>query len=215
MKRMLLLAPALVVSALAAAQTPPAAKAGKPDVARGQQIVTEICAACHGQDGNSPTPVNPSLASQHADYITLQLTHYKSGVRANPVMQGIAQQLGPEDMRSLGAYFAQQKATGQSAKDAALVRTGQSIWRGGDAASGVPACSACHLPNGAGVPKNYPRIAGQHADYTLKQLQLFRSGERGLDKEGKDVNGRIMREIANAMSEEQMRAVSEYAAGLR
>jgi cytochrome c553 len=117
-------------------------------------------------------------------------------------------------MRSLGAYFAQQKPKGLAAKDAALAAAGQKLFRGGDAAGGVPACAACHAPDGAGIPSRYPRLGGQYADYTLAQLRAFKAGERGIDKEGKDVNGRIMAQIAGRMNEQAIAAAAQYAAGL-
>ena len=213
MKRMLLLAAAIGVwpAAAALAQSQP----GKPDLARAQTIANQVCAACHGADGNSPTPVNPSLAGQGAEYITLQLSHFKSGLRANPVMLGMASTLSAEDMKALGVYFSQQKPKGQAAKDPALARTGQKLYRGGDAATGLPACAACHGPAGAGIPKQYPRLAGQHADYAYAQLKAFPAGERGADKDGKDVNGRIMAAIAAKMTDAQMKALADYTAGLR
>ena len=213
MKRMLLLA--AVIGAWPAAAALAQAQSGKPDLARAQTIVTQVCAACHGADGNSPTPVNPSLAGQGAEYITLQLANFKSGVRANPVMLGMAAALTPEEMKALGAYFAQQKPKGLAAKDAALARTGQKLWRGGDAASGLPACSACHGPAGAGIPKKYPRLAGQHADYAYAQLTAYKAGDRGADKDGKDVNGRVMAAVAAKMTDAQMKALADYTAGLR
>jgi len=212
MKRMLLLAAALAMPPLASAQGQAPAK---PDLARAQQIVEQVCAACHGVDGNSPSAVNPNLAGQGADYITQQLSNFKAGVRVNPVMQGMAAPLTPAEMRALGVYFSQQKPKGLTAKDPALVKVGQQIWRGGDASSNVPACASCHSPNGAGMPKRYPRLAGQYADYTYAQLKAFSAGERGLDKEGKDVNGRVMQAIAHNMTDAQMKAVADYAAGLR
>ena len=213
MKRILTLA-ALAGASFAAAALAQA-PAEKPDLAKAQAIVKDVCAACHGVDGNSPTPVNPSIAGQPAEYITLQLTHFQSGIRANPVMQGMAATLKPDDMKALGVYFSQQKPKGLAAKDATLVTEGQKLYRGGDAATGLPACAACHAPNGAGVPKNYPRLAGQHADYTYMQLKAFKSGERGADKDGKDVNGRIMVTISTKMTDTQMRALAEYTSGLR
>jgi cytochrome c553 len=213
MKRMLLLA--AVAGALSAAAALAQAPAGKPDLAKAETIVKEVCSACHGLDGNSASAVNPSIAGQPAEYITLQLTHFQSGLRANPVMQGMAAPLKPEDMKALGSYYSQQKPKGLAAKDAALVTAGQKRYRGGDAAAGIPACAACHAPNGAGVPKNYPRLAGQYADYTYAQLKSFKAGERGNDKDGKDVNGRIMGMIAAKMSDAQMKAVAEYVSGLR
>jgi cytochrome c553 len=199
-------------------RTPPAATqppAGKPDLERAQKTASEVCLACHGPSGNSVVPANPSLAGQPAEYISLQLAHFKAGVRVNPIMQGIASTLQPEEMTALGIYYSQQKPKPQSAKDAALVAAGQKIFRGGDIATGTPACSACHLPTGAGIAKNYPRVGGQHADYTYAQLKAFKSGERGADKGGKDANGMIMATIAQRLTDEQMKALAEYMSGLR
>ena len=214
MNRLLLLA-LLVGPALAAAQAPAPAASAKADLERGRQLATQVCAACHGADGNSAVPANPSIAGQHADYITVQLAHYKAGIRQNPIMQGIAQGMSDDDMRAAALYFSQQKPKGLAARDASLAKLGQALWRGGDSTSGIPACSGCHGPAGAGIPKNYPRVAGQYADYTFTQLQAFRAGQRGNDKDGKDANGRIMHTIAKQMSDAQMKAVAEYAAGLR
>ncbi|HET9337465.1 MAG TPA: c-type cytochrome [Casimicrobiaceae bacterium] len=210
MKRTLLWAVAIGLPALASAQAP-----AKPDLAKAQQIVTQVCAACHGADGASPTPANPSLAGMPADYITVQLAHFKAGIRQNPIMQGMAATLSDADMVSVGAYFASQKPKLQASRDAALAREGQKLWRGGDAANGIPACSACHGPTGAGIPKNFPRLGGQWSDYTVLQLKAFRAGERGNDAAGKDVNGRIMAGVARGMTDAQMKAVAEYAQGLR
>jgi cytochrome c553 len=217
MKRALLLTAVAVAVVLGATLGVPARAeetASKPDLAKAQQIVNQVCSACHGADGNSPSPANPNLAGQQADYIALQLAHFKSGVRNNPVMAGMAAALTPEDMHSLGAYFAQQKPKGSAAKDAELAAAGQKLFRGGDAASGVPACAACHAPDGAGIPSRYPRLGGQYADYTLTQLRAFKAGERGMDKEGNDINGRIMAQIAGRMNEQAIAAIAQYAAGL-
>ena len=189
--------------------------AGAPDLARAQQIVTQVCAACHGADGNSTAPVNPNLAGQPADYITLQLAHFKAGIRPSAVMKPMADPLSDADMKALGAFFAQQKPKGNVAKDPAGVKVAQRLYRGGDAANGVPACTACHGPTGAGVSKNYPRLGGQHADYTYAQLRAFKIGDRGADKEGKDVNGAIMSTIASRLNDQQMKALADYASGLR
>ena len=210
MKRTLLWAIAAGLPALAFAQAP-----AKPDLAKAQQIVTQVCAACHGADGASPTSANPSLAGMPADYITTQLSHFKAGIRVNAVMQGMAAPLSEGDMVSLGAYFASQKPKIAGAKDAALARQGQKLWRAGDAANGIPACSACHGPAGAGLPKNFPRLGGQWSDYTVAQLKAFRSGERGSDAAGKDLNGKIMAGVARGMTDAQMKAVAEYAQGLK
>ena len=214
MNRLLLLA-AFLWPAVVAAQAPVSAPNAKAQLERGQQLATQVCAACHGVDGNSAAPANPNIAGQHVDYITQQLAHYKAGIRQNAVMQAIAAGMTPDDMRASAVFYSQQKPKGLAARDAALVKVGQALWRGGDANTGVPACSACHGPTGAGIPKNYPRVAGQFADYTYAQLKAYGAGQRGLDKEGKDANGRIMHAIAKQMSDLQMRAVAEYAAGLR
>ena len=214
MNRLLLLA-VLAWPAVVAAQAQSAAPDPKADLARGEQLASQVCAACHGGDGNSPTPANPNLAGQHADYITQQLAHFKAGVRQNPVMQGFAAGMTPDDMRAVGVYYARQQPKGLAARDATLAKLGEALWRGGDASNAVPACSACHSPTGAGIPKNYPRIGGQHADYTYTQLRAFFLGDRGMDREGRDANGRIMHAIARSMTDTQMKAVAEYAAGLR
>ena len=211
MKSLLLLA---LIAGPALAAVPTLATA-QNDMERGRKIATEVCAACHGADGNSPTAVNPNIAGQHADYITLQLAHFKAGVRANAIMLGMATPLSADDMRAVALYYSRQKPKGLAAKDLELVKAGQALWRGGDAATGVPACSACHSPTGAGIPKSYPRIAGQYADYTYAQLKAFKAGERGMDKDGKDANGRVMHGVVKAMTDAQMKAVAEYAAGLR
>ena len=213
MKRMLVLV--AVAGALFAAAALAQSPAAKPDLAKAQTIVKDVCSACHGMDGNSASPVNPSIAGQPAEYITRQLTHFQTGMRVNPVMQGMAATLTPEDMKALGLYFSQQKPKGLAARDAALVTAGQKLYRGGDVPAGVPACAACHTPNGAGLANRYPRLAGQYADYTYAQLKAFKAGERGADKDGKDVNGRIMGMVAAKMTDGQMKAVAEYTSALR
>ncbi len=203
---------ALLLSA--SAQAEDANGTAAPDPAHAQQIAAQVCAACHGADGNSPTPANPSLAGQPGDYITRQLAHFKAGIRQNAIMQGMAATLSDADMQALGAWFAQQKPKGQATKDAASVQLAQRLYRGGDAQAGVPACASCHSATGAGIPKNYPRVGGQHADYTYAQLQAFKAGRRGNDQGGKDVNGRIMVDIAGRLSDAQMKALADYVAGL-
>jgi cytochrome c553 len=213
--RYALFAATAVMSIAAAAQEATQAAVAKPDLAKAGQIAAQVCAACHGADGNSAAAANPNLAGQGADYITLQLMHFKAGVRVNATMQAMAATLSDADMKALGIYFSQQKPKGLGAKDPALVKAGQKLWRGGDEATDVPACAACHSPTGAGIPKNYPRLAGQYADYVYAQLKAFQSGARGADPGGKDVNGRIMASIAHDMADAQMKAVADYAAGLR
>ena len=211
--RYALIAATAMIPALALAQEGAQPKAAAPDLTKAKQIVTQVCAACHGADGNSVAPANPTLAGQGAAYITLQLMHFKAGVRVNATMQAMAATLSDDDMRALGVYFEQQKPKDLGAKDPKLAEAGADVWRGGDSATEVPACAACHSPTGAGIPKNYPRLAGQYADYVYAQLKAFKSGARGAD--AKDANGRVMATIAGNMTDEQMKAVADYASGLR
>lgn len=206
---------AMVALAGCALALPALAQSGaKGDPAKAQQTATQVCGGCHGPDGNSPTSANPNLAGQHAAYITKQLTNFKSAdgkpaERASPVMNGMVAALSPEDMKNLGAYFAGQGPKPGIAKDKELVALGQKIYRGGDLGRGIPACAGCHSPNGAGIPAQYPRLAGQHPDYTVAQLKGFRSGERANDPQ------KMMRAIAAKMTDREIQAVAEYLAGLR
>ncbi len=182
--------------------------------AKAQQIVTQVCAACHGADGNSAIPVNPTLAGQHPEYLLKQLMNFKSqggkpAERVNAVMGGMAAPLSAEDMGNLAAYFAGQKPKPRAARDPELAKLGQSIYRGGIVAKGVAACAACHSPNGAGIPSQFPRLAGQHTEYVAAQLKTFRSGERANDPNS------MMRMIAAKLSDKEIAAVAEYIAGLR
>jgi cytochrome c553 len=183
--------------------------AGQPDPAKAQQIATQVCAACHGADGNSAIPVNPNLAAQIPEYTAKQLANFKGGQRANAVMSGIAATLSAEDMASLSDYYAGQAAKPGAANDKELALAGESLFRGGNPANGLPACSGCHSPDGVGIPKQFPRLSGQHALYTIAQLRAFRSGERANDA------NKMMRMIAGRMSDAQMQAVAEYISGLR
>ena len=183
--------------------------AAKADPAQAQDIVAKSCVACHATDGNSPSPANPVLAGQHADYVAKQLANYKSGARKSPVMMSMVSTLTPQDMKNLGAYFAGQKPKLRAARDPELVKLGQQIYRGGITAKGVAACTACHGPSGAGIPAQYPRVAGQYPEYTVAQLQAFRSGERANDP------NQMMRMIAAKLTDQEIKAVSEYMAGLR
>jgi len=195
---------ALVYASIAHGAAPAAAP--QVDIERGKQIASTVCAACHGADGNSATPANPVLAAQHADYIATQLAAFKSGARSNPIMQGMAAGLAPEDMRSLGAWFEMQAPAKRVARDKALVQRGQQIWRGGIKATGVPACAGCHGAAGHGIPAQYPRLAGQYADLTLGWLKAYANGGR---------NHPVMSAIAAKLNENDMKALAEYSAGLR
>ena len=179
------------------------------DPAKAQPIANQICAACHGADGNSPLPMNPSLAGQHPEYLFKQLSEFKSGNRNNAVMMGMVAGLSVEDMRNLAAYYAAQKPGEITAKDKELVAQGRKLFRGGNAAIGVAACAGCHSPNGAGIPSQYPRLAGQHPEYAVAQLKAFRAGERANDANN------MMRAVAARLTDKEIAAVAEYLAGLR
>ena len=212
----LLASAALVVAAGSAfaAETSAKKAADKADPAKGQIIANQVCVACHAADGNSMAPANPKLAGQFQEYLHKQLVNFKpqganKAERDNPVMAGMVANLTPEDMKNIAAYYATQKLKPSSAKDKNIVVAGQRLWRGGNAATGVPACAGCHGPDGLGIPAQYPRIAGQYAEYIEAQLKLFQSGQRA-----NDLNG-MMRGVAARMNEREMKAVAEYAAGLR
>lgn len=179
------------------------------DTTAGQTIAGTLCVGCHGADGNSPVPVNPILASQLPEYLYKQLANFKASTRVNPIMNGMVASLSDEDMKSLAAWFGQQKITPAAAKDESVIARGKQLWRSGDFANGVPACAGCHGPAGAGLPAQFPRLAGQYAEYTDAQLKAFRSGDRANDP------AKMMRSIAAKLSDQDIKAVSEYAAGLR
>ncbi|HQR04912.1 MAG: cytochrome c4 [Proteobacteria bacterium] len=188
----------------------------KADPAKGQAIAAGTCAACHNADGNSLIPANPKLAGQHADYLFKQLRDFKSGVRSSPVMQGMAAPLSEEDMRNVAAWFASQTEKGGIAKNQATVELGQKLYRAGNFDTGLPACAGCHGPTGSGIPAQYPRIGGQHADYIEAQLKSFRTaGTDPTDKSDRanDPN-RMMRMVASKMSDYEIKALSDYIAGL-
>lgn len=201
----LILAVALGMSSNAAqANTAPA----KGDPRKAEALVG-VCGGCHGADGNSPVTANPSLAGQVEAYLFKQLRDFKSGERKSAVMSGMVASLSEDDMRNIAAYFASKAPKGGTAKDKNVALTGQKIYKGGNQGSGVPACASCHSPTGAGIPSQFPRLAGQHADYTEAQLNLFRNGERANDA------ARMMRVIATKMSPQEMKAVAQYIQGLR
>ncbi len=178
-----------------------------PEVKSAETLVSTICSACHGTDGNSVLTANPKLAGQHPEYLVKQLTEFKAGKRANAVMSGMAAMLSDEDMKNLAAYFACQKLALGQAKTNGQGSLGEKIYRGGIAANNLPACASCHGATGAGLPKQFPRLGGQHADYTLAQLRTFRTGERA--------NAPMMMTIATKMTDAEMSAVADYIQGLR
>ncbi|WP_372523525.1 cytochrome c, partial [Sulfuricaulis sp.] len=177
------------------------------NVAAGQ-AKAGICAGCHGADGNGGAdPLWPKLASQDPDYIAKQLADFKSGVRKDPIMSGMAAPLSATDMKNLGAYFASLKSKPGAARDAQLAKQGQKIFRGGNAKMGVSACMSCHGPSGHGIPPRFPKVSGQNTAYIQKQLLAFKAGTRAND-------GETMTRTAFRMSEQEIKAVAEYMAGL-
>ena len=201
-------------SAIAWAGCAIAQDAAKPDAAKGQGVASQVCAACHSADGNSAAAANPKLAGQGYDYLHKQLQNFKpqggkKAERENPVMAGMVANLSAADMKNLAAYYAGQKLKPAKATNKELAALGQKIYRGGSAASGVPACAGCHGPTGAGIPSQYPRIAGQFAEYLEAQLKAFRAGARSNDPNS------MMRGVAVRMNDREIQAVAEYVAGLR
>ncbi|HYL87351.1 MAG TPA: c-type cytochrome [Burkholderiales bacterium] len=202
MKRAVALAAAMLAASVASGQDKPPAVAG------------QVCAACHAPDGNSVAAANPKIAGQFAEYLGKQLRDFKAQggnapARQSAVMNGMVANLSEADMKRLAAYYASQAYKPSAAADKDLAALGQRLWRGGDAVHGIPACAGCHGPAGAGIPAQFPRIAGQYAEYIAAQLTAFREGKRT-----NDLNG-VMRGVAAHMNDGQIRAVAEYAAGLR
>ncbi|MET0984932.1 MAG: cytochrome c [Steroidobacteraceae bacterium] len=201
MKFQSLLLPVLIACAVTPAWAEGSAEAG--------QAKTAVCVACHGVDGNSANPEWPSLAGQSAPFIVKQLQAFKSDARQNPLMTPQAKMLSDQDIQDLAAYYSKQARRGGEA-DSSKVALGQRIYRGGDKARGVPACLACHGPNGGGNgPAGYAAIGGQHATYLAAQLRAYKTGTRQTDP------NQMMRNVASALSDEQIDAVASYVQGLR
>ena len=184
------------------------------DAAKAQNIAAQVCAACHAGDGNSTAPANPKIAGQIPEYLHKQLVDFKAQggkkpARESAIMLGMVANLSDADMKGLAAYYAGQKLRPAAAADKNLAALGQKLWRGGNTATGVPACAGCHGPTGAGMPAQYPRVGGQYAEYIASQLKAFKEGGRANDPNG------MMRGVTAKMTEREIRAVAEYAAGLR
>jgi cytochrome c553 len=184
------------------------------DAAKAQSIAAQVCAACHAADGNSIGPANPKIAGQVPEYLHKQLADFKAqggkkAARENAVMSGMVANLSEADMKNLAAYYSGQRLKPAAAADKELAAVGQKLWRGGNAQTGVPACAGCHGPTGAGIPAQYPRVAGQYSEYLAAQLRAFKEGGRANDPNG------MMRGVATRLSEREIKAVAEYAAGLR
>ncbi|OLU20422.1 cytochrome c4 [Pseudomonas sp. PA1(2017)] len=180
--------------------------AGDPAAGQAKAVV---CGACHGVDGNSALANFPKLAGQGERYLLKQMQDIKSGARPVVEMTGMLEPLSEQEMADVAAYFASQKMS-VGAADAALVERGQALFRGGKLAEGMPACTGCHSPDGAGIATaGYPHLGGQHAAYIAKQLTAFREGERS-----NDGDAMIMRDIAAKLSNKDIEAVSSYVQGL-
>jgi cytochrome c553 len=186
-----------------------------PNYVKGQALAG-VCAGCHGADGYSSVPSQPSLAGMAWQYTARQLKHFKTGQRDNAIMKSFAANLSDADMKALGVYYAAQKPRSVGTKDVVLAKTAETLYRAGDAARSIPACAGCHSPTGAGIPAQYPRIGGQHAEYTLAQLTAFKSGARGkATKEDSHPNGKMMMTIAAKLTDAEIKALAEYTAGLK
>lgn len=179
----------------------------KPDLVKGEASYGAVCLACHGAEGNSAIAANPKLSQQHPEYLVKQLKEYKSGVRKNAIMQGIAAALSEDDMRNIAYWAAEKKLKPGFAKDKELVALGERIYRGGVADRQIAACAGCHNPTGAGIPAQYPRLGGQHAEYVAAQLTNFRDGVR--------TNSLQMNQVAAKLNDREIRALADYIAGLR
>jgi cytochrome c553 len=183
----------------------PAASA--PEPAKGAAISAAVCAACHTNDGSRGSAANPILQGQHADYLVKQLVEFKTGKRDNAIMRAMAAPLSEADIKNVAAFYAGKQAKPGFAKNKDLVAVGEKIYRGGIADRSVPACAGCHGPNGAGIPAQYPRLSGQHADYAEAQLVAFRGGLRH--------NNPAMTGVAAKLNDREIKALADYIAGLR
>lgn len=211
MKFRLAVAAALTISGAATAAEPSPTKA---DPAKGQAVAQQVCAACHGLDGNSIAPANPKLAGQVPEYLYKQLANFKAAPgkqaeRPSAIMATFANPLSAEDMHNVAAYYANQKLVPDKAKKDSDLELGRKIYRAGISDKGVAACASCHGASGTGVPVQYPRLAGQYADYIEAQMKGWRSEQRANDP------NKMMRDIAARLSDTEIKAVSNYIAGLR
>ena len=205
----------LAVSASASAEEKKPAAAPKVDAAKGGALYTDgdnarglpACVSCHGANGNSTIAVNPRLSAQHESYIYKQLVNFTTAERNQPVMTTYAKMLTDEEKHNVAAWLSTQAVKPGAAKNKDTIELGKKIYRGGIADKSVPACASCHGATGSGIPIQYPRLAGQHQDYTVAQLGLFKSGGRK--------NSAQMTTIAQRMSDEEMKAVADYVAGLK
>lgn len=207
----------LAVSATASAVEAPK-PAVKADAAKGATLYADgdaarglpACVSCHGAAGNSTITVNPKLAGQHESYIYKQLVDFTTPERNQPVMTMYAKMLSDADKQNIAAYLGAQLSKPGAAKNKDTIDLGKKIYRGGIASKQVAACASCHGATGNGMPVQYPRIAGQHQDYTVAQLAMFRSTKADARK-----NSAQMHTIAARMSDDEIAAVADYIAGLK
>jgi cytochrome c553 len=182
--------------------------APNPDRARGADIVGKLCVSCHGADGNSPLEVNPKLAGLQPEYLRKQLGDYKAKRRRSDIMETMVEALSESDIDSLAAHYSAQPPKPGVVRRPELLELGKKVYTDGNAITGVPSCSGCHYPDGGGT-KRFPRLAGQHAEYTLRQLKDFKDAKRENDR------GLVMQSVAVRMTDKEMEAVSEYIAGMK
>lgn len=173
-----------------------------------KELAATVCIACHGPDGNSLAPTFPKIAGQQPTYIEKQLTEFLSGKRKNEVMATFLDKFSKDDVPGLAAHYAAQNPAPGTVEDAKLAAAGKKLFDEGNVESGVPACMGCHMDKGQGNER-YPRLAGQHQAYTIQQIADFKSGKRANDK------AKVMRSVAERMTEDEMKAVAEYIAGLQ
>jgi cytochrome c553 len=206
---------ALAIASVAHAATGAVPPAVEADAAKGQTLYNTgdaarniaACITCHGPAGNATVPIYPKLSAQPYAYMVKQLHNFQTPERANAIMTPIAKAMTEQDIQNVSAYLTNQKAQPGAARNKETLELGKRIYRAGIPFKNIPACASCHLPNGAGMPAQYPRLAGQHQDYTTGELIAFRSGERK--------NSQQMTTIAGRMSDEEMKAVADYVAGLK
>jgi cytochrome c553 len=211
----LLLATLAVAGSAYAADAAHGVAAPKADPAKGGSLYDTgdnarglpACASCHGAGGNSTIVANPKLAGQVGPYIHKQLVDFTTPNRQQPVMTTYAKMLSDEEKSNIAAWLSTQQPKQGAARNKDTVELGRKIYRGGIADRGVAACASCHGATGSGIPAQYPRLAGQHQDYTIAQLQAFKTGARN--------NSPQMGTLAKRMSDEEMKAVADYIAGLK
>lgn len=198
---------AIAVAAATVLAALPFRPAAAADNGRIELLATTVCHTCHMPDGNSTVPLFPKLAGQQTAYIAKQLADFIAGKRSNDAMLPFLSQIKNADIAGLAAFYGAQTRTPGTVEDAALAEVGRKIYDDGNEETGVPACAGCHEPAGEGNDL-FPRLAGQHQVYAVQELLRFRSGERTNDK------GKVMRVVAERLTDDEIRAVAEYMAGL-